>query len=67
MCCCNIPTVTVMCVAAISWPTDMSEVGEVAQQAINALLTMDPRKRPGAPRESCMHNCDLCSPAPCRN
>ena len=41
-----------VCVAAISWPRDMSEVGEVARQAVNALLTMDPRKRPGATRES---------------
>ncbi|KAK7486660.1 hypothetical protein BaRGS_00022061, partial [Batillaria attramentaria] len=31
---------------AISWPRDM--MGDEAQEAVNALLTMDPRKRPGA-------------------
>ncbi|KAL8561947.1 hypothetical protein ACOMHN_001273 [Nucella lapillus] len=33
---------------AISWPTHAEDLGEEALSAINALLTMDPLKRPGA-------------------
>ncbi|KAK7098822.1 serine/threonine-protein kinase greatwall-like isoform X2 [Littorina saxatilis] len=35
---------------AISWPTDLCEIGEDARSAINALLTMDPKKRATAPQ-----------------